>query len=252
MPEGYIPPSPMATPRTPTRVCGDALLSTGTRQLVYRVRLSTMSIANLRREYSQAPLDEKDVDPDPLVQFTRWFEEAIAAELPDANAMALATATPDGHPSVRIVLLKGVDERGLVFFTDYRSRKAIELDENPRVALAFYWHAIERQVRVEGAAEKVSAPESDAYFLSRPVGSRLGAWASPQSTVIPSRQWLDAEYARVAARFAGGEVPRPEHWGGYRILPDMFEFWQGRPNRLHDRLRYRLGPAGWILERLAP
>jgi pyridoxamine 5'-phosphate oxidase len=211
-----------------------------------------MSIANLRREYSQAPLDEKDVDPDPLVQFTRWFEEAIAAELPDANAMALATATPDGHPSVRIVLLKGVDERGLVFFTDYRSRKAIELDENPRVALAFYWHAIERQVRVEGAAEKVSAPESDAYFLSRPVGSRLGAWASPQSTVIPSRQWLDAEYARVAARFAGGEVPRPEHWGGYRILPDMFEFWQGRPNRLHDRLRYRLGPAGWILERLAP
>jgi pyridoxamine 5'-phosphate oxidase len=153
---------------------------------------------------------------------------------------------------VRIVLLKGVDERGLVFYTDYRSRKARELEDNPRVALVFYWHALERQVRIEGAAEKVSPAESDAYFTSRPLGSKLGAWASPQSSVIPSRQWLDAEYSRVAARFAAGQVPRPDHWGGYRVLPDVFEFWQGRPNRLHDRLRYRLGPSGWILERLAP
>ena len=204
------------------------------------------------REYDRLTLRESDVDPDPIRQFSKWFEEAITIGVIEPHSMALATSTPDGRPSVRIVLLRGCDERGFVFFTNYESRKAIELEANPRAALALHWHELERQVRIEGRVERVSAAESEAYFQSRPIGSRLGAWASRQSEVIAGRESLEARYEELQSRYPDGEVPRPENWGGYLVVPDIMEFWQGRPNRLHDRLLFSRRGTGWVVERLAP
>jgi pyridoxamine 5'-phosphate oxidase len=212
-----------------------------------------MSIADIRREYSRARLDEADVSHNPLVEFARWFAEAQAAELPDPNAMTLATASADGAPSARIVLLKAFDERGFVFFTDYRSRKGAELEANPRAALVLYWGELDRQVRVTGTVTRTSHEESERYFTSRPLGSRLGAWASHQSRVIPGRAALEADLRDVEARFGDGDIPLPEHWGGYRVEPATIEFWQGRESRLHDRIRYsREGGGNWKVERLSP
>jgi pyridoxamine 5'-phosphate oxidase len=211
-----------------------------------------MSIADLRREYTLASLDLPDVATDPIEQFRRWFEEARRAELLEVNAMTLATCTRDGDPSARIVLLKEVTASGFVFFTDYRSHKGNDLADNPRAALVFFWKEIERQVRVAGTVHRLDPAESAAYFSSRPLGSRIGAWASVQSAVIPGRDWLEAEVARVAAAYPDGDVPLPPHWGGYRVVPHTLEFWQGRESRLHDRVRYRNGDDGWVIERLSP
>jgi pyridoxamine 5'-phosphate oxidase len=211
-----------------------------------------MSIADLRREYTLRGLNEADMAPDPIAQLQIWFDQALAAGVPEPNAMVLATAAPDGRPSARVVLLKGVDARGFAFFTNYHSRKGRELSANPVAALTFFWPELERQVRVEGAVAAVTADESDDYFRTRPPDSQLGAWASPQSEVIESRAELERRLAAVRARFAGGAVPRPPHWGGYRLTPATVEFWQGGPGRLHDRLRYARTPGGWQLERLAP
>lgn len=196
-------------------------------------------------------LDELDFAADPIAQFQRWMAEAIAAGVPMPEAMTLATATPDGKPSARMVLLKGCDERGFVFHTSYRSRKARELDANPHAALVFHWLVQERQIRVEGVVERTTAAESDVYFRTRPLDSRLSAWASPQSEIIKNRQQLEIEWQLAAKRFAGDDVPCPPFWGGYRLRPEIVEFWQGMPGRLHDRLRYR-GRDPWRIERLAP
>jgi len=209
------------------------------------------SIADLRRHYTRATLDESDVDADPIAQFTRWFAEARASLLEEPNAMTLATATADGRPSARIVLLKGVDARGFVFFTDYRSRKGAELAANPRAALVFHWMELERQVRVVGTVRVVSREESAAYFASRPVDSRRGAWASHQSQTIAERAMLERQFDDVTLRFAD-DVPLPEHWGGFRVAPEEVEFWQGRASRLHDRIRYVLDDGLWRRERLSP
>jgi pyridoxamine 5'-phosphate oxidase len=212
-----------------------------------------VNVDERRKDYQRFNLREEDVDPDPIRQFAAWFGEALASQVVEVNAMALATATPEGHPSVRMVLLRGFDERGFSFFTNYESRKARELEDNPRAALVMFWHELERQVRIEGRVERVSPEESDRYFRGRPAGSRLGAWASPQSRVIASREALQATYAELESRHADGEIPRPLYWGGYRVIPDSIEFWQGRPNRLHDRLLYTRRPDGrWLIERLAP
>jgi len=209
-------------------------------------------IADLRREYARARLDERDVSRDPIAQFAAWFADALAAEVEEPNAMVLATAAADGAPSARVVLLKGFDERGFVFFTDYRSRKAGELEANPRAALVLHWPELERQVRITGGAARTSAEESAAYYHSRPAGSRLGAWVSHQSRPIPSRQALEDGLREIERRFADGDIPLPPHWGGYRVWPDAIEFWQGRENRLHDRIRYVREGEGWRVERLQP
>ena len=210
--------------------------------------------AKLRAEYQRAALDERDVDRDPLRQFARWFDEAVAAQLPEPNAMTLATVADDGRPAARIVLLKGADTRGFVFFTNYDSRKGRELARDPRAALLLFWVELERQVRIEGVTERVSAAESDAYFATRPRLSRFGAWASPQSATIDGRAVLEERFAQIAARYAdeSAPVPRPPNWGGYRLAPDLFEFWQGRRSRMHDRILYRRAIDAWTIERLAP
>jgi pyridoxamine 5'-phosphate oxidase len=211
-----------------------------------------MSIADLRREYARARLDEKDVSHDPIIEFARWFAEAQEAQLSEPNAMTLATSTLRGSPSARIVLLKGFDQRGFVFFTDYRSRKGAELEANPRAALVFFWRELERQVRVTGTVEPTSKQDSEAYFQSRPLGSQLGAWVSHQSRVIPGRSQLENDLREVEQRFAEGKIPLPPHWGGYRVRPDEIEFWQGRESRLHDRIRYMRDGDRWRIERLSP
>lgn len=211
-----------------------------------------MSIASLRTEYRLAALDEQDTNPDPIAQFQQWFQDARDAECREPNAMTLATCTPDAYPSARIVLLKGVDARGFVFFTDYRSRKGQELSDNPSAALCFFWQELERQVRVSGAVQRIPRAESQEYFDSRPRGSRIGAWVSHQSQVLPSRDVLDAQVVEVTERYGAGEVPLPDHWGGFRVIPEMFEFWQGRESRLHDRISYTRRAGAWQRERLSP
>jgi len=215
-----------------------------------------MSIADLRMDYRRGGLDESEVAADPFAQFASWFAEARAAELPEPNAMTLATSTPDGIPSARIVLLKGVDERGFVFYTNYQSQKGRELASNPRAALTFYWAELERQVRIAGAVARVSREESRRYFDSRPIGSRLGASLSHQSNVIPDRTALEAAWSHLAATYEADptrSVPLPDDWGGYRLSPGSIEFWQGRPSRLHDRLRYgRQEDGSWRIDRLSP
>ena len=208
------------------------------------------SISDLRQEYTHAGLRRSDLRPDPFEQFGVWFEEALAADLHEPTAMTLATATPEGAPSARTVLLKGFDERGFVFYTNYEGRKAAELEANPRCALLFYWGELQRQVRIEGRAARVSGAESDAYFASRPRGSRLGAWASEQSREVEGRDALERRLGELEERY-GDDVARPPFWGGYRVEPHLFEFWQGRENRLHDRLVYRR-EAEWTVVRLQP
>ena len=210
-----------------------------------------MDIAALRKSYERDELDETASAADPLLQFQHWLDQALSAQLPEPNAMTLATAGADGRPSTRIVLIKGVDARGVVWYTNYNSRKGQELAHLPMAALQFHWVELERVVRIEGAVQKTSAQESDDYYASRPLDSRLGAWASPQSQVISSRAVLVTGAAKAAALHAL-KPPRPPHWGGYRLVPDRWEFWQGRKSRLHDRLRYRLQDGAWVRERLAP
>ncbi|MEX0692738.1 MAG: pyridoxamine 5'-phosphate oxidase [Gemmatimonadales bacterium] len=210
-----------------------------------------MDLADRRRDYDSSALDERDVSPDPLVQFAQWYSAAEAAGIPDANAAALATAH-DGRPAVRIILLKGVVEGAFQFFTNWESRKAHELDGNPQASLLFFWQPLERQVRIEGTAVRVTTEVADAYFATRPRESQLGAWASPQSATLPDRDTLIRAYKDAERRFGDAPIPRPVHWGGYALTPSVIEFWQGRAGRLHDRLVYRREKAGWSLTRLAP
>jgi pyridoxamine 5'-phosphate oxidase len=208
-------------------------------------------IADLRRSYERAELDEHASSSDPLKQFELWFQQALDAQLPEPNAMTLATVGDNGRPSTRIVLVKGFDDRGIVWYTNYHSRKGRELAAHPFAALQFHWIELERVVRIEGRVEQVDPEQSDAYYRTRPLDSRIGAWASPQSEVIASRAVLVANAAKYGAKYLLNP-PRPPHWGGYRLVPDSWEFWQGRKSRLHDRLRYRLADTGWVRERLAP
>jgi pyridoxamine 5'-phosphate oxidase len=212
-----------------------------------------LNIAALRQDYVAHGLRRADLDPDPIKQFAKWFGEAAAADIRDVNAMSLATATADGTPSSRIVLLKAISDRGFVFYTNYASAKGRELEQNPRAALNLFWVQLERQIRISGAVEKTTREESEEYFHSRPIGSQLGAWASEQSEVIANREALEARLTEVTDRYGGGVIPLPPHWGGYRVVPATIEFWQGRTNRLHDRFRYTRSPDGtWLIERLSP
>ncbi len=209
------------------------------------------SIAQLRKNYTFGQLTETEVPANPLTLFQVWFEQAMTAECPEPNSMTLATADQAGNPSARIVLLKGADQNGFTFFTNYESQKGRELAIRPQAALLFHWHELERQVRIKGMVEKVTSTESDEYFHSRPAASRIGAWASPQSAEIPNREFLEETEKRFASEF-GNQPPRPEHWGGYRLRPTEIEFWQGRPSRLHDRIAYHLEGSSWRIARLAP
>ncbi|MDR7086029.1 pyridoxamine 5'-phosphate oxidase [Aeromicrobium panaciterrae] len=214
--------------------------------------MESPDLARMRESYARDGLAETAAGDDPLNLFGRWFDDALAAQIHEPNAMALATSTSDGHPSVRIVLLKGVDESGLTFFTNYESRKGRELESNPRAAAAMLWHPLQRQVRVEGTVSRIAAADSERYFHSRPRGSQLSAAASPQSSVVEDRAALEALYADVAETYGAGEVTRPDHWGGYRIEIESIEFWQGREDRLHDRLLYLRAGTSWSRTRLAP
>lgn len=211
------------------------------------------NIAGIRKEYKQQTLLETDVLADPVAQFTKWWDDALKSEIEEVNAMTLATADKNGMPAARIVLLKEFSEKGFVFFTNYNSHKGNELEANPNACLVFFWKELERQVRISGQVKKINAKESDEYFASRPEGSRIGAWASPQSHVINSREVIEENSRRYQQQFTGGNIPRPPHWGGYSVIPVVIEFWQGRPNRLHDRIRYNLqDDHTWKIERLAP
>ncbi|MBD2500609.1 pyridoxamine 5'-phosphate oxidase [Anabaena azotica] len=210
------------------------------------------TIADLRKDYTLEGLSETEIDPNPFIQFKKWFEQALAAQLPEPNAMTIATTKPDGKPSARMVLLKDFDERGFVFFTNYNSRKGQELAQNPQAALVFWWAELERQVRILGSVEKVSESESDYYFESRPAKSRLGAWASNQSEIITSREILEQRMQELQSKYENQEIPRPPHWGGLRVIPTEIEFWQGRSSRLHDRLLYTLDDGSWKIQRLSP
>jgi pyridoxamine 5'-phosphate oxidase len=225
-----------------------------TRSLAYVFALmNALDLATLRREYDTAGLRRADLHHDPIEQFATWFSTALNSGLPDANAISLATATHDGKPSARVVLLKGFDQRGFVFYTNYQSDKGRELEANPEAAFVIYWVQLERQIRVAGRVERTSRAESEAYFLSRPRGSQLSAWVSHQSEVIDARRILEARLAEMTERFASAPMELPPHWGGYRIVPETVEFWQGRANRLHDRFRYtREGDDSWRIDRLAP
>jgi len=211
------------------------------------------SIADIRRDYKRESLTEADTDANAFVQFGKWWDEAIRSDIDEVNAMTVATASADGIPSARIILLKGYDENGFVFFTNYSSAKGKEIEQNPNVALLFFWKELERQIRITGTIEKINAHESDSYFQSRPMGSRIGAWASPQSSVIKDRKVIEDNFIKYEAEFIATGVPRPQHWGGYVVKPSRIEFWQGRSSRLHDRIRYNLQADGsWKRERLAP
>jgi pyridoxamine 5'-phosphate oxidase len=210
------------------------------------------SIADIRQDYSKKTLNKEDLQPDAMDQFTQWWQEAMASQIYEVNAMTLATATTDGRPSARVVLLKGYDERGFVFFTNYNSNKGKQVEENPFVSLVFFWKELERQVRIEGTVSRVPGEESDTYFNSRPAGSRIGAWASPQSKVIAERQVIEENVIELEKSFAGKIIDRPAFWGGYVVKPQLVEFWQGRSSRLHDRFLYTLNAGSWKIERLAP
>ena len=240
----------MLTVGWPRRCCGDQAVPAAAWQRRHTLCMDKR-IADLRKSYERAELAEVDAASVPLTQFERWLQQAINAELPEPNAMTLATVGADGRPSTRIVLIKAVDAQGLVWYSNFNSRKGQELAGNPMAALQFHWVELERVVRIEGRVQRVADAEADAYYASRPLDSRIGAWASPQSQVISSRTVLVAQAARYAAQFALAP-PRPPHWGGFRLAPDHWEFWQGRKSRLHDRLRYRLSDGQWLRERLAP
>jgi pyridoxamine 5'-phosphate oxidase len=211
------------------------------------------SIADLRKDYSSQTLWETDIEPNPIDQFQKWWTEAVNSQIDEVNAMTLATASSDGMPSARIMLLKGFDKNGFVFFTNYKSYKAMHLEENPKACLVFFWKELERQVRITGLVKRVSEKDSDEYFLSRPLGSQIGAWTSSQSQVIESREWLENRYLQLTEEYKQKKLKRPPHWGGYVVTPVIIEFWQGRPSRLHDRIQYSLEEDGsWKIERLSP
>lgn len=214
--------------------------------------MSINDIASIRKEYSLKILDESEVNNDPIIQFKEWFDDALNAEVTEPNAMVLATSTADGHPSARVVLLKAFDENGFSFFTNYQSRKAVQLEQNSFAALVFFWPELERQIRIEGRIEKASEQESDDYFNSRPEGSKISAWVSPQSRVIHGRNFLESIKVVIESQFSGKTISRPVNWGGYRLTPNLLEFWQGRANRLHDRVQYTYIKDKWVIERLAP
>jgi pyridoxamine 5'-phosphate oxidase len=214
--------------------------------------MKNKDLSSIRREYKFKDFTEINVDKDPLMQFKLWLDEAIEKKLTDSNSMFLATSTKDGSPSIRTILLKGLEDNGFIFFTNYESRKGIEIDENPNVSLLFFWRELERQVRIDGVAEKISRKDSEDYFHSRPYESQIGAYASAQSKVIANREELENEYEEILKKFEGKEIPLPESWGGYKVIPHKIEFWQGRENRLHDRIQFSKTNGDWKVERLAP